>query len=198
METNDYQQLVQLIKKSHAHQTRNGGNVPYWIRCDRASKLLEHALGQTKEGSSRENRAIILAGLGHDLYEDTKVTRKYIAQKFGAKVDSLIFEMTNMYGDHEIRKYCEKLKTTSEAALLIKLSDLIDNMTGGAYAIHENGRAWTKEFLWAIVHQQWLTVSKIKFSQFPKTASYLKSLASFGHHSLQIAIENHYQKKFNL
>lgn len=40
---NDYQRLLQLVKKSHAHQTRNGGNVSYWVYCYRVSKLLEHS-----------------------------------------------------------------------------------------------------------------------------------------------------------
>ena len=188
---NDYKQLLQLVKRGHAHQTRNGGHVPYWVHCYRVSKLLEGSLDKTKEGSPKERQVIILAALGHDLYEDTKVTREYIIKKFGAKIDSLIFEMTNVYGDHEIRKYCEKLKTISEAGLLIKLADMSDNMIGGAYAVHENGHKWTKKFLYPIVHQQWLTVSKINFSQFPKTALYLKSLVDFGHNSLQMAIENY-------
>ena len=198
MKIDNYSQLLELIIRGHAHQTRNGGNVPYWVHCYRVSKILEYVLGKTKEGTPRENRDIVLAGLGHDLYEDTKIDREYITKKFGANVDYLIFEATNVYGDHEIRKYCKKIKGTSETALLIKLADLFDNMIGGAYAIHENGHKWTKDFLWPIVHQQWLVVSKIKFTRFPKTASDLKLLASLSHHSLQMAIGNYYQKKANL
>ena len=65
---NDYKQLLQLVKRGHAHQTRNGGHVPYWVHCYRVSKLLEGSLDKTKEGSPKERQVIILAALGHDLY----------------------------------------------------------------------------------------------------------------------------------
>jgi (p)ppGpp synthase/HD superfamily hydrolase len=198
MNLDEYSQFLNLVKTYHAHQTRNGGSVPYWVHCFRVSKILEYVLSEFKENPTEKNREIILAGLGHDLYEDTKVKREYIKKKFGQSVDLLISEVTNQFDDYNMNKNSEKLKTISEAGLLIKLADMIDNTTGATYGIHENGSTWTNDFLLPIIHNQWLVISEIKFNQYPKSAKYLKSITLFSLQCLKNTIKIYQQNKMNL
>jgi hypothetical protein len=50
---------------------RNGGHVPYAQHCERVRHLLAFVLDETGEATGEERKNILLAGLGHDLLEDT-------------------------------------------------------------------------------------------------------------------------------
>jgi (p)ppGpp synthase/HD superfamily hydrolase len=168
-----YQRMLDIVKKYHAGQTREGGVKPYWPHCERVALLLQRALEKSKETSKQIQEQIILSALGHDLYEDTAINRQEIVDDFGVDVDRLIEEVTNRFGDNQVERYAEKLKHASELALLIKLADLFDNYQSGYMALPANGYQWTKTFLWPILETQWAIVKTINFRQFPLTAQFL-------------------------
>jgi (p)ppGpp synthase/HD superfamily hydrolase len=124
MESESYDQMCAVVRQHHARQSRNGGHVPYAQHCDRVADLLRYALGNTGEASGARRESILLAGLGHDLFEYTKIDRSALAAQFGEPVAALIFEVTNVAGDSHLSEYLDKLKTISEGVLLIKLADL--------------------------------------------------------------------------
>ena len=169
-----YTKMLQLVKKAHAGQSRNNGAVPYWRHCYRTAQLLAWAIDQGKELPKLEKDNIILAALGHDLYEDTDVSRQEIVDIFGVPVDDLIYEVTNESGDSKIDNYIKKLKKDSQLALLIKLADLSDNAWDSAYSLHENGRAKTVRWQ-KILNEQWRFLSKKNFSIYPRTAELLRN-----------------------
>jgi len=192
MNPKECQSMLKLVKKNHAGQTRNNGKVPYWVHCDRVAKLLCEIFSQTKEGADTKRQAIILAGLGHDLYEDTKITRQEIQEKFGAEVDRLISAMTNEFGDKKIDMYIKKFKTINEEALLIKLADLYDNTIGLAYSIHENKKT-DINLWWSMLDKQWQAIKNLPFKRFLRSAAILKMLVESAHQSLKDSITR-YQK----
>jgi hypothetical protein len=75
---------------------------------------------------------MILAALGHDLYEDEK--RKIrppdmLKRKYGSAVHQLI-QLVTEDGDKPLSAYVEQVATGPEEAILIKLCDGISNYRG--------------------------------------------------------------------
>ncbi len=183
-----YQQMLEVVKKYHAGQTREGGVEPYWPHCERVAIFVKKAFENSHEGLQGQQQETLLAALGHDLYEDTIISKKEIIENFGSSVDVLIEELTNRDGDEHAEKYAEKLKSDSEQALLIKLADLCDNYGTGATSLPQNGFEWTKGFLWPILNVQWLAVKDLKFKQFPKTSEFLMLLVEKNRESLKSSL----------
>jgi (p)ppGpp synthase/HD superfamily hydrolase len=163
MESESYDQMCAVVRQHHAHQSRNGGHVPYAQHCERVADLLRYALDKTGEATAARRESILLAGLGHDLIEDTNIGledivaaldrnaradigRSALAARFGEPVAALIFEVTNVAGDSHLSEYLDKLKTISDGALLIKLADLAENAMNASYAMHENGTENTRRW----------------------------------------------------
>ncbi len=175
-----YEEMLALVKRWHVGQTRDGGRIEYWTHCDRVARLLDSLLQKSGEGTSEEKEIILLAALGHDLYEDTQVSREEVRKRFGEHVDQLIEEATNEYGDDQAVRYAEDLKVASEEARLIKLADLVDNYCGGAYSIAGNGEEWTESFLWPILEAQWQVLQGLTCPKFPTTAAWLEQGVEVG------------------
>ena len=183
-----YQQMLAVVQKYHAGQTREGGVKPYWPHCERVGLLLRQALESGGEGSEQDQGNLVLAGLGHDLYEDTKVSREEVRENFGEEVDGLIEEVTNRFGDDQAQRYAKKLASDSEKALLIKFADLCDNYGTGGSALGENGYKWTSSFLWPILETQWQVVKDLPFRRFSKTADFLKQAVAVNRGILEQAL----------
>jgi (p)ppGpp synthase/HD superfamily hydrolase len=107
-----------VVRQYHAGQTRNGGQVPYAQHCERVAHLLGYVLDKTREATAARRENILLAGLGHDLLEDTSIDRSSLSLRFGDP--ALISEVTNTRGDDHVSDYIDKLRSVSDAALLIK------------------------------------------------------------------------------
>ena len=138
------QEMRRVIRRGHADQFRNRGKVPYWQHCESVAEILEWGLqAHPEELPDPDTRtSMVLAALGHDLYEDTSVGPDEIRATFGDRVSRLISELSNEVSDADRGDYIAKLSTISEEARLIKLSDSIENATSGAYAIHDMGAEW--------------------------------------------------------
>ena len=72
-------------------------------------------------------RDILLAALGHDLYEDTEIPRQDIVDGFGSEVDALIRWLTE---GASVPEYVEQVAKSPEEARLIEYGDLADNYGG--------------------------------------------------------------------
>ena len=88
-------------------------------------KLLE--LGQPKE--------VVIAGILHDLIEDTDCEIRQIKKEFGLKVAKLVLALTREYiEDYEDYKkqreiFITKIKKAGKRAMIIKLADVNDNLS---------------------------------------------------------------------
>src|SRR5690349_13122970 len=122
------QEMVSLVKQFHASQTRSNPQVPYWHHCVSVTEILSDALSETNEISDPPLlQDLLIASLGHDLYEDTKARREDISKRFSARSDELIWHLTNEHGDHDRSAYVGKISAAPEEAKLIKLADLTEN-----------------------------------------------------------------------
>jgi (p)ppGpp synthase/HD superfamily hydrolase len=74
----------------------------------------------------------VIAGLLHDLIEDTKCTEFQITKRFGRKAGILVRALTMDYSftDYQLRWHdaAERLKISGDEVILIKALDIIDNM----------------------------------------------------------------------
>lgn len=169
--------MRELVQLAHAHQTRNGGTLPYWVHCQNVAVHLRQVLNITQEGYLAEREQIILASLGHDLYEDTAITRQEIVEQFGDKVDELIEWLTNRHGDSGIHAYCEQFASMPETVALIKLADLHDNLVSATQGFKDGHLSlkWMTNFLLPILSPQWEQLRVKPFSQYPQTAVQLRT-----------------------
>ncbi|MFA5926781.1 MAG: hypothetical protein WCT32_05240 [Patescibacteria group bacterium] len=181
MESAQYKEMVEVIKKYHAHQGRNADKVPYWHHLVSVSEILNNALIQSNELSHNKKRLeqILLAALGHDLYEDTSIKRGEIIKHFGKEVDELIWFLTNEGGDADRDAYLTKMAEAPEEAKLIKLSDLVENTICVAYGLHDLGSDWAHSFFLPIVEEMREEMGSIEFKRFPKTAQALLDRLEF-------------------
>lgn len=178
------QEMLELVKKAHAKQSRNNGRVPYWMHLLGVAQIVEWA-------AHREvtDRALLddlfVAALGHDLYEDTDVTREEIAERFGARVDAWIRGMTND-GDHADRTaYLARIASGPEEVRLVKLGDLVENMSSCAYAIADMGVDWMQKFFVPVALDTSAMLRSASFDRYPRTAGALRSQMEFQLERLQ-------------
>jgi (p)ppGpp synthase/HD superfamily hydrolase len=91
----------------HRGQKRDDGR-DYFIHLNNVKMLLK------KVGARQE---VQIAGLLHDILEDTKVTEGLLTLKFGKEICSLVKQVTKPFN------------ITSNEGWLIKLCDIVDNCT---------------------------------------------------------------------
>ncbi|MEK7516359.1 MAG: HD domain-containing protein [Patescibacteria group bacterium] len=186
--------LLAFVKRAHAGQARCGGYVPTWHHLDRVSRLLESVLWETGEGTEEEREAIALAGLGHDILEDTEVSDEEVRRQFGDRAFQLISGMTNKWGDKNTGPYIENMCRSEESVRLIKLSDLYDNCTSAAQCLFTLGTTWAREFLIPIVKPMSEAVLKTDFMIYPRTAERMKALVQNAYRLLEEEVARYEQE----
>ena len=118
----DRDSFMALVRKWHAGHER-----PDQVEhCENVANLLDQALNLEPSGIAAR-RDMILAALGHDLYEDSKIPQAEIL-KFGKEVDQLIRALTEETDG--VGPYVERVASGPEEARLIKLCDGADNYGG--------------------------------------------------------------------
>ena len=152
-----------FAKKSHGDQKRKSGE-PYIIHPIHTALILAD-LELDKES--------IMAGLLHDVMEDTKVTREQMISKFGEEVTDLVDGVTKLtkldYDADKVEKQAETLRKMFLAlaqdirAILIKLADRLHNMRTLQYMTPEKQKEKSKETMeiYAPIADR-LGISKIK------------------------------------
>jgi (p)ppGpp synthase/HD superfamily hydrolase len=120
-------QAIEFATFHHRGQIRKGTSIPYIV----------HPLGVlemvARYGGSLEMQ---IAGLFHDLLEDTKATREEISNQFGTEVLTLVEQLTepefpeSKLNSWKMRKThtIEGLETLPISALCISLCDKYDNL----------------------------------------------------------------------
>lgn len=139
----DRERFLALIRRWHAGHPR-ADQVQH---CINVGQWLERALDLEPAMAAAERRDLILAALGHDLYEDSAIRPRDLAAEFGAHVDRLIRGMTEE--EDGVAAYVERVESGPEEVRLIKLCDGIDNYGG----LVENGLVQEDP-------QRWLAVAR--------------------------------------
>lgn len=145
-----YDDMLAYVKKYHAEQVRNKEHpLPYWTHCYGVAAITKHYLEQYLPKT--DHTAIVLAALGHDLYEDTAATREEVRNRYGERVDELIFGLTNEHSDADRAAYMEKMLVSPEAVIIVKMADMIENMQSVYYNIDILGTAFLDTFFMPIM-----------------------------------------------
>ncbi len=173
--------MLAIIMKHLAAQKRVGADIPDWHHARSVSEIIESVLKESKEVAASDElfEEIVSAALGHDLYEDSAVTREYIKSTCGSRTDALIWWLTNEEDDHYRSNYLKKIYNAHEEAKLIKLADLIDNTIGAAYNIDRLSAKWVRVFYLPIVTEMKEQVSTDRFAKYPKTGLLLNERLGF-------------------
>jgi len=116
------QEAVEFSFKAHRGQKRKGTGINY------ISHPMTVGIILAKLNSSSE---VIIAGLLHDIIEDTDYKKKDIKKKFGESVANLVDEVSEKDRDLPYRerkqRAAAKLFNVSEGAVLIKTADILAN-----------------------------------------------------------------------
>jgi (p)ppGpp synthase/HD superfamily hydrolase len=124
--TGIFEKALLFSLTNHSGQYRKSSNLPYiWHPISVAKNVEENKISKNLE-------LLMTSALLHDLVEDCEdVTLEIIAQEFGFKVAALVEELSSEpnkieeVGKTEYLK--EKMAKMSSYALVIKLSDRLDN-----------------------------------------------------------------------
>lgn len=121
----DIFQALSFTAERHAHQRRKGpGGEPYINHLIEVGQLLA-------EMGAVEDRDILIAGILHDILEDTPTTGEEVATRFGSRVGQLVAAVSDdkMLPKAERKaKILEHLASAEDAVKLIKLADLCSNI----------------------------------------------------------------------
>ena len=168
------QDAVALIKKRHAGQV-HANNVPVTHHLERVSERLQFLLQKHQEGSIEEREVIILSALGHDILEDTGATDDELKEIFGEHGLAFIKGMTNEWGDEDVTPYVKKVSSAKEEVRLIKLSDLLDNISAVSFNVAVLGVKWTTEYFLPVVTPMKNAVLETTFVKYKETSDELKN-----------------------
>lgn len=172
--------MLDYIKLHHKGQVRLSSQLPYWRHCANVSEILDFAIRKHNEFDNEVHKNLLLAALGHDLYEDTSATKEEVIDMFGQQVHSYILLLTNgEEGSGDVQSYINNLLHSSEEAVLVKLCDAIDNTVDTAYSLHELDSEWTSKKFIPHVKKMHRLMQDFVPKKYPKTHHYLSNLFDF-------------------
>jgi len=142
--------------------------------CRNQKPVLWHSiLVGAKLFEQRESVEIVIAGILHDLIEDTNCTAKEIEKEFGNKVRDLVIANTHDMSikDYKVRwtKETEKLVRAGRDAMIIKISDQFENLP---YYILAPSEKVKEEVIWK--HKYIIEQFKNKIGNEPLYKEYVK------------------------
>jgi hypothetical protein len=175
--------MRELAIEAHAKQTRRAVPVPYAAHVLSVGRIVDDALTETGElvDDEQHQEDIYLAAVGHGLYEDTNVEPEQICQQFGGRVDSYIEGMTSRPDDANGAEYLARMEGAVEPVQLIKLADLIDNVTSCAYGSHDLDARWIRRTFMPIAGAMIANIGKAKFETFPETSKLMNEWLRFAY-----------------
>lgn len=168
--------MEKLVKEYHKTQYRNKNKVPYIEHLVGVKSILSSALEITGECAD----AILLkdmldAALGHDLIEDTSVSKDEIISTSNERVLHIIEELSNPVDDAHTDEYMKQLSKASEEARIVKYCDLLENTTSVCYGLQDLGTDWFYNFYEPILKKTTYNLRSTNFIKYPKTADLLNT-----------------------
>ena len=126
---------LELAKKAHAGQNRDEGG-QYIIHPIRVANTLIYNLGF-------RDRNIKIAGLLHDVVEDTNITLAKIEKSFGKNVSDLVATLTRDKEKETKKQTFEKMLQESLEKKILKTCDWLDNLRSFVYRT-DRGERWQR------------------------------------------------------
>ena len=134
--TKKEQEAVQFSFRAHREQKRKGTDIAY----------VSHPMivGLILARLNADIRTVI-AGILHDIIEDTDFNKRDIKDRFGAEVAELVEEVSETDRDLPYKERKEraaaKLYEVSDEAVLIKAADVLSNMIDLKSDLNEEGES---------------------------------------------------------
>lgn len=129
---------------------RDGSSFLILDHCFRVAVNLKNLL-QNSSLLRDEKADIVIAGLFHDLLEDTSVKEKEILF-FGKKVLDYTRQMTISF-EKGIKEGVKPLYFINEEVFLIKLADIEDNVGRSFFVVRNNKITWYQEFFFPLLRE---------------------------------------------
>lgn len=134
--THRLQEAINEASRLHRDQIRRDSlKTPY----------ISHVVGvMILLSSATHDEDILVAGLLHDVLEDTDYSKEEMEAKFGKRVTDIVFGVTEeskMYGNQmtwkeEKEQYLEKVSSGSDESVMVSLADKTQNMRSLIEMIH--------------------------------------------------------------
>jgi (p)ppGpp synthase/HD superfamily hydrolase len=161
------EKAIRTATKAHEGQKRRGHD-----KVDYISHLFSVAQILTHFNAPEE---VVIAGLLHDVLEDTSYSYEQLSKEFGFKVSAIVQALTEAPQSEfhttswEVRKqaYLESLRTSPEEVLLVSAADKIHNLSSllDDYAIEGNtlftkfkvkdgNPLWMFEQVYAVIYER--------------------------------------------
>ena len=129
---------IQFIAKKHDGQYRKGLNIPYSTHLFGVARILKTA---------GYGESVVIAGLLHDVFEDTDATEQEVVELFGEEVLQIVKAVSEI--DKSIEWYERKNEAISRVALLtenqlaVAIAEKIQNLMAMQYVVEKLGaQAW--------------------------------------------------------
>jgi len=127
---------------------------------------------------SELHESLVLAGLFHDLLEDTKTTEKEILSLSNKDTLRYVKEMTISFENCSIKKAVKPLYKTSDELTIIKLADIYDNTKKSNFVTRINGLTWYNNFYSPLL-SEYRKLMDYKVKKAKKYKKIIKGLRSF-------------------
>lgn len=120
-------EAIEFIERAHHGQLRKHSGLPYIVHCFSVYSTVK----EYKDSKNYDDLGAIC--LLHDVLEDTGATKEELEKLFGPMVADAVVELTN--DPEEMRRMGkrayvdEKLLKLSNYALVVKLADMLSNIT---------------------------------------------------------------------
>lgn len=166
------QQELMLKTITRWHDGQKRGDLPVTVHCRNVAAIAHFAL-QAERVEDDLLDDVIVAALGHDLLEDTYVSRQELYEQFGERVLGFIELLTNHQDDYHTDEYMEQIQSAPEEVRIIKYGDLIDNIASVNYSLHQLGSDWGNNFFSPIMNKTLKMLQNSRFSKYPEAAARL-------------------------
>lgn len=136
------EEAMRFAAKAHAGQLRRGSDTPYFVHVAAVALMLERA------GFGED---VIIAGLLHDVVEDTATSIEEVAARFGERVCEHVRNCSEVKTDEEgkmrpwIDRKRDHLAALSAAPIEVRgiiLADKLHNLVSIEFDLRENRPVW--------------------------------------------------------
>jgi (p)ppGpp synthase/HD superfamily hydrolase len=137
------EEAMRFAAKAHDGQVRKGSGTPYFEHVFAVATILDRA------GFSED---VVIAGLLHDVVEDTATSFEAVAARFGASICELVRHCSEVKTDEQgvkrpwidrKRDHLTALESAPIEARAIMLADKLHNLISIELDLRENRRVWS-------------------------------------------------------
>jgi hypothetical protein len=128
-----YADAIAFAEEAHRGQKRKGSDLPYVVHPLEAAALLAHRYP--------EREALVVAGILHDTLEDTRTSRRQLADRFGRETARLVDSVTRRWWQAPWR-----LDVGDRDVVRLKAADCVSNVRSTIVDLRAEGPTVWRRF----------------------------------------------------